>query len=345
MTRGARIAAATAAAMLLAALLWTATWFVVARLAEAGAQGWIEQERAAGARVSHRRLGVEGFPLRWTLVAEDYAIARPAPRPQSATGPRIEATISPLDLSRVVLRFPGRHRLEHGEFALELEAARPDAVLALRADGRVAGIREELGEATLRWPGAPGAARAARIVVDLHEIDPPDPATRAFLRFALALTDLAPPAGARPPFDRPLQGGEIELRVRGERAAAGTQAARIEAWRVSGGVVEMPRLRLDWSPVAMAGEGTATLDALNRPEAAMTLRIAGVPELLQALSRAGLVARQQATMLGALAAGMARTDPASGRQEVAVPVTAQNGRLMLGGIPVMALQPLELGPR
>ncbi|MFM8990369.1 MAG: DUF2125 domain-containing protein, partial [Alphaproteobacteria bacterium] len=63
MTRGARIAAATAAAMLLAALLWTATWFVVARLAEAGAPGWIEQERAAGARVSHRRLGVEGFPL------------------------------------------------------------------------------------------------------------------------------------------------------------------------------------------------------------------------------------------------------------------------------------------
>ncbi|MFZ9449742.1 MAG: DUF2125 domain-containing protein, partial [Alphaproteobacteria bacterium] len=236
-------------------------------------------------------------------------------------------------------------RLERDGLAREGEAARPDAVLALRGDGRFAGIRAELGDVSLRVPGAAGAARAARIVVDIREIDPPDPATRSFLALSLSVAELVPPPGTRAPFDRALRGGEIELSLRGERARTGTQAARIAAWRDSGGVLEMPRLRLDWPPVMVSGDGTATLDARNRPEAALSLRIAGVPDLLQALSRAGLLPLQQAAMLGALASGMARTDPATGRAEVAVPVTAQNGRLSLAGIPVMRLQPLEFGPR
>jgi hypothetical protein len=346
MSRSARIALLAApAALLAAALLWIAGWFAVAHLVEAQALGWMEQERAAGTRISHRRLAVEGFPLRWTLVAEGYAIARDAPQPQSASGPRLEAGIVPWDLSRVPLRFPGLHRLERDGLALEVEAARPEATLSLRAGGGVAGIRAELGDVSLRVPGAAGAARAARIVVDIREIDPPDPATRSFLALSLSVAELVPPPGTRAPFDRALRGGEIELSLRGERARTGTQAARIAAWRDSGGVLEMPRLRLDWPPVMVSGDGTATLDARNRPEAALSLRIAGVPDLLQALSRAGLLPLQQAAMLGALASGMARTDPATGRAEVAVPVTAQNGRLSLAGIPVMRLQPLEFGPR
>ncbi len=345
MNRATRLARAGAVALAAMALLWAAAWFAVARLVEGGAQAWIDQERAAGARIAHRRLAVEGFPLRWTLVAEDYAIARDAPQPQSASGARLEAGIEPWDLSRVKLRLPGAHRLERDGLALEVEAARPDAMLALRADGRFAGIRADLGDVSLRAPGAAGAARAARIVVDIREIDPPDPATRAFLALSLSVAELVPPPGMRAPFDRALRSGEIELALRGERARSGTQAARIAAWRDSGGVLEMPRLRIDWPPVTIAGDGTATLDARNRPEAALSLRIAGLPDLLQALSRAGLMPLQQAAMLGALASGMARTDPATGRAEVTVPVTAQNGRLSLAGIPVMRLQPLELGPR
>ena len=345
MNRATRLARAGAVALAAMALLWAGAWFAVARLVEGGAQAWIDQERAAGARIAHRRLAVEGFPLRWTLVAEDYAIARDAPQPQSASGARLEAGIEPWDLSRVKLRLPGAHRLERDGLALEVEAARPDAMLALRADGRFAGIRADLGDVSLRAPGAAGAARAARIVVDIREIDPPDPATRAFLALSLSVAELVPPPGTRAPFDRALRSGEVELALRGDRAPTGTQAARIAAWRDSGGVLEMPRLRIDWPPVTIAGDGTATLDARNRPEAALSLRIAGLPDLLQALSRAGLMPLQQAAMLGALASGMARTDPATGRAEVAVPVTAQNGRLSLAGIPVMRLQPLEFGPR
>lgn len=345
MNRATRLARAGAVALAAMALLWAGAWFAVARLVEGGAQAWIDQERAAGARIAHRRLAVEGFPLRWTLVAEDYAIARDAPQPQSASGARLEAGIEPWDLSRVKLRLPGAHRLERDGLALEVEAARPDAMLALRADGRFAGIRADLGDVSLRAPGAAGAARAARIMLDIREIDPPDPATRAFLALSLSVAELVPPPGTRAPFDRALRSGEVELALRGERAPTGTQAARIAAWRDSGGVLEMPRLRIDWPPVTIAGDGTATLDARNRPEAALSLRIAGLPDLLQALSRAGLMPLQQAAMLGALASGMARTDPATGRAEVTVPVTAQNGRLSLAGIPVMRLQPLDLGPR
>ena len=345
MNRATRLARAGAVALAAMALLWAAAWFAVARLVEGGAQAWIDQERAAGARIAHRRLAVEGFPLRWTLVAEDYAIARDAPQPQSASGARLEAGVVPWDLSRVKLRLPGAHRLERDGLALEVEAARPDAMLALRADGRFAGIRADLGDVSLRAPGAAGAARAARIVVDIREIDPPDPATRAFLALSLSVAELVPPPGTRAPFDRALRSGEVELALRGERAPTGTQAARIAAWRDSGGVLEMPRLRIDWPPVTIAGDGTATLDARNRPEAALSLRIAGLPDLLQALSRAGLMPLQQSAMIGALASGMARTTPATGRAEVTVPVTAKNGRLSLAGIPVMRLQPLDLGPR
>ena len=202
MSRRARIALAAALGLAAAALLCAAAWFAIAHAIEARAVAWIGEERAAGTRITHRRLAVEGFPSHWTLVAEDYAIARDAPQARSASGPRLEATILPWSLARVPLRAPGVHRLEHDGLALEVEAAHPEATLALRADGRIGELRAELGDVVLRATGMPGAARATRIAFVARDIDPPDRATRDIFLLSLSISDLAPPPGTRPPFDR-----------------------------------------------------------------------------------------------------------------------------------------------
>lgn len=348
MDRRLRLAVVAIAAVL---VLWGGGWFVVAKIVESRAADWIERERALGNRLVYRDLGVEGFPFAWRLVANEYEIGRETPVAQVLSGARLEATLMPWDLSDVPLRFPGKHRYERRDStnvtAIELEAARPEARMRLHPNGRIREIDVDLGDATARAPGAvdADAARAKRLRIVAKEIDPVDPKSREFFNVAIALEEMVPPAAWQAPFNRPLKSGEAVIGVRGERVRNPNAAEQLIAWRNAGGVVELYRLRLDWSPLMISGDGTGGLDAQNRPEAALSMRVAGYGELLEALVQARQIGARQAAMFTTLLTGMAKDDPATGRKEVRIPITAQNGRLAVAGIPLMALPPIQMPAR
>jgi hypothetical protein len=348
MDRRLRLALGALAALL---ALWSGGWFVVARIVESRATDWIERERALGNRLVYRDLGVEGFPFAWRLVANQYEIGRETPMAQVLSGARLEAQLTPWNLSDVPMRFPGKHRYERRDStrvtAIELEAARPEARMRLHPNGRIREIDVDLGDVTARAPGAVDteAARAARVRLVAKEIDPVDPNSREFFSIAIALDEMVPPTSWQPPFNRPLKSGEAVIGVRGERVRNPNAAEQLIAWRNSGGVVELYRLQLDWAPLMISGDGTGGLDAQNRPEAALSMRVAGYAELLDALVQSRQIGARQAQMFAALLGGMARNDPATGRREVRIPITAQNGRLTVAGFPLIALPPIQLPTR
>jgi hypothetical protein len=332
-------------------LLWGGGWFVVAKLVEDRVVAWIERERALGNRLVYRDLQVEGFPFGWRLVASQYEIGRDLPTTQVIAGARLEATLTPWDLTDVPMRLPGKHRYERREAtsvtALELEAGRPDLRLRLHPGGRIAEIDVDLGDATARPPGAADAeaVRARRVRVTARAIDPADPGSREFFNVSISLDEVTPPASWQAPFNRPLRSGDAVIGVRGERVRNPNAAEQLLAWRNSGGVVELHRLQLDWAPLFVTGDGTGGLDRQNRPEAAFALRIAGYEQVLDGLVQTGQLGARQAALFTSLLAGMAKQDPATGRREVRIPITAQNGRLAVAGIPMMTLPPIPLPAR
>lgn len=348
MDRRLRIALAALAGLL---VLWGGGWFVVAKIVEGRVVDWIERERALGNRLVYRDLQVDGFPFGWRLAATEYEIGRELPVKQVISGARLEATLTPWDLTDVPMRLPGKHRYERREAtnvtAIELEAARPDARMRLHPGGRIREIDVDLGDATARAPGAgdADAMRARRVRVTLKELDPVDPKSREFFSVAMALDEMTPPSTWQAPFNRPLKSGEAVIGVRGERVRNPNAAEQLLAWRNSGGVVELYKLQLDWAPLFITGDGTGGLDQQNRPEAAFALRVAGYEQLLDGLVQAGQLGARQAAVFASLLTSMARQDPATGRREVRIPITAQNGRLAVAGIPMMSLPPVPLPAR
>jgi hypothetical protein len=332
------------------AAAWSGAWFLVAGTIESRVRGWAEAERAQGTRVVFGGLAVDGFPTRWRLVATDYEIAREGPAPHVFGGARFEALIVPWDLAAVPLRLPGPQRLERRAagsaqgYALRIEAERPDAVLRLAPDGRARALDVDFGGITATLPEIQGAVTASRLRFAVAETDPPAKDTREFLTLGFGIEDLVLPRDVVQPFASTIRAARLDLALRGERAARGTPAERVAAWRESGGVLEVLRLELDWAPLRVDGDGTMALDARNRPQAALALRIAGHQDLLDILVRTRRLAAPQAAIFRGLAAGMSRPNPATGRAEIVVPVTAQDGRLSIAGFPVTALPPIPLSP-
>jgi Ca2+-binding EF-hand superfamily protein len=189
------------------AAAWSGAWFLVAGMIETRVGGWAEAQRAQGTRVAFGGLAVDGFPMRWRLVATDYEIAREGPAPHVLRGARFEALIVPWDLATVPLRVPGPQRLERRgaggaqDYALRIEAERPDAVLRLAPDGRARAIDLDFGGVTASVPKIPFLVTAARLRVAVAETDPPDPRTREFLTLAFDAEDLVLPHAVALPLE------------------------------------------------------------------------------------------------------------------------------------------------
>lgn len=117
------------------------------------------------------------------------------------------------------------------------------------------------------------------------------------------------------------------------------------AWRDGGGAIELGHAAIGWGPVDVEGDGRFTLDPLLQPAATGQARIAGGSEALDALSAAGLLAPRAAqaarAVLGLLPADAIPVGPGQ-RRAVRVPITLANGRISLGGFPVLRLAPWTL---
>ncbi len=117
------------------------------------------------------------------------------------------------------------------------------------------------------------------------------------------------------------------------------------AWRDGGGAVRLDRAAIGWGPVDAEGEGRFTLDPLLQPAATGQARIAGGSEALDTMAAAGLLAPRAAqaarAVLGLLPTDAAPVGPGQ-RPAIRVPITLADGRVSLGGFPVLRVRPWTL---
>lgn len=323
----------------LSAAGWTVAWQVVALRVQATLEAWIDQRRALGDRIEHGPMTIGGYPLAVAVTLKQVHWAREdGPTLLTAAAPELVASTAvwhPMTLT--VRPTTGARASAAGTWGvLTGDAERAEAVVAL---GRRAPERIDLTLRNLDLTG-PGGARLARIETVAASIDPAparDPnavagAVPATLAVTAHATGVRPVGAEQLPFDGPAAVA-ITAALRGAvDPTAGLPG--LVTWRDAGGVIDVHRLSVSWSPVDLVGDGTFALDAALRPEGAGVAEIQGVAETLDRLVAQGRMKPGQAALLKLAAIAASEPAESGSGQRLKAPVTVQDGTVRLGQIPV-----------
>jgi hypothetical protein len=321
-------------------------WFVVAASIRSEYQRWVEARRADGLTVAQESFDIQGFPSIWRVVLRRPNVVGRGPVAWRWQGETIEVAYIPWSHEGVRLRVPGEQRLtiwggERME-TIRLRPERSEGSMVLDSAGRPTRLDLFLGAVEVVHEADDLTFRIVRVhsAVTLNRTPDADYRTPTFgLKLQFDFVALPPSlAGYLGPA---IAEAGIDLTFKG-RLQSGPLAAAVDAWRDSGGTIEIERFVLRWGAFNGDGSGTFALDDLNRPLAAFTARLRGYNEVLDVLVREGQVTPRNAA--GAkVALNLLGRMSRSGEESVAtVPLTAQDGRLFAAGVPLLRLDPLKL---
>ncbi|MSP47823.1 MAG: DUF2125 domain-containing protein [Alphaproteobacteria bacterium] len=317
-----RLAIATVASI---SLIFVA-WLILARQIEERVLAWAEMRRAEGYTVAWQTLDVAGFPLSFELAFTAPRIAKDGWTAEAAI---LSATLLPWRPDKIDLATP---RLAVAGPGASGTLDRATASL-LTEGGRATRLTVDGIAATGRLPTEDlGRAARARLVIDRFAPTTTDWQTESLtgkvtLWRAEAAQRFVSQLLFAEPFDLDLEGA-----IKGPiRDLAG--------WRDAGGTAEVTRLVLAWGPLKLDGNATLSLDRQMRPLGAGTAKVQGLNPVLDRLVAKGQVKAQDAS-IAKLVLGLMAQPTAAGGSEVTVPVTAQDGKLFLGPVPVATLRPL-----
>ena len=329
------------------AALYGAGWFYLAGRFSEAVGTFLDAQRAQGLDIARAGMAKGGFPLRL-----EARLAAPSVRFAAAgkkwvwTPARAVFSAAPWALDRVTLDLAGGHAL-----------AAADAADARRWMARA----DELAlETTLRGAVASGFVLVGRGIAAANssaadedfavarlngrwrraEVPPVDHLGES-QSFEIAAGGVRIPARARLPLGPEIARFKIAGRVLGELLSLnpGMGPGALGSWRDGGGTVELAGLDARYGALVLAGEGTVALDGELQPIAALTARIEGFSETIDALRERGAMPKRDAATAKLILAALA-TRAADGRLRLAVPVTLQDGTLFAGPVAILRVPPI-----
>jgi len=307
------------------ALLATAAgaWHLLARRLETQVSLWADARRAEGFELSWSDHGVGGFPFRFRL---DFSDARIARQDWVATAPRLSAALRPWRPDSIDLLAPRLDAGGPGRMGVSLDTVSGKLTLA---GGRITALVLDSGAVIARG-GGEEAGRAASAHLLLDRFAPDVDWHSESLGGQVRLVQVMPARrfAGQALFDRP-----FDLSLTG---AVKGPVHDLVRWRDGGGTLDLTALALDWGPLHLDGNATLALDGQMRPLGAGTTRLRGLEPTMDQLAARGLVRPNDAST-AKVVLGMLARPAAEGGTEVTVPITAQDGRLFLGPVPILTL--------
>jgi hypothetical protein len=322
------------------AAAWCGFWLYAAREIEARLAAWAAAQRAQGLTAEYGSVTVSGFPLAWHTRIAAPVMAGAGPTRWEWRGEEMAAEIRPWALRDIPVTFRGLHHVAGGTGSLAetlaIRAARPDGRILLAADGRLASLALDLGEAQIQRLPDPAIATAQRVrfMLSPHRVPQADHHTDV-LDLLLNIETLTVPEPPRYALGPTVAAVLLDASFKGP-LPQGLLAESVAAWRDAGGVIEVNRLALRWGPLDGDGDGALALDAQNRPLGAFAMRIRGYTETVDALAAAGQMRPRDAGALK-IALNLFARQNGSGPRELSVPITAQDGKLVVAGFSLFAL--------
>lgn len=331
--------AALAFVVLLAAA-FAVYWIWAADRLETAIAEWTEEQRRRGYEIAYQGPVIEGFPVKLAVGFTEPQVA--APDRWRWAGPPVQGEAWLWRPLTITGSFPGRHKivraLEGVPVEVDAEAAQADAEVTLRIDGQVERAEAALADITLE-DSVVGRISAQSVAARLGPRQAASGQSLARLPLAGTVTGLVLPEVVRTPLGRDLPLVRVEATLEGD-IPSGDPREGLTRWRDAGGKLELHQVELQWGPLELSGEGTLSLDRGMRPLGAFTARIAGLTETLDALAAAGLIEPQQSFAIELALMALAGQRDAQGRKIVSLPITLQAGRLYLGPVPLLRLDPV-----
>jgi hypothetical protein len=330
------------------AVAFTAYWYVTAANLRDGTVRWFAERRAEGMEAAYERLTLAGFPgsIRVEVAAPQLA-ARLDPRPWHWRSDAAALQVRPWNLRRARLEIAGmtevgfvaagaarRYAGDAGAFALEL---------AWFGDGRpraFAAAIDGLGlDAVPKRDGATSDRIAAgQLRFDGKDFDVGTGAGYHEATFAVSGTGnaLSLPAFLASPLGQTIAELAITARLFGPLRLDDVEAGLAE-WRDGGGTVEIDSFEARHGPLHVRANGTLALDAALQPVGAVTAKIAGFFETIDAFQRANLLRSRNAAMAKVVLGALAKRSVDGGPPTLSIPVTIQDGKIFAGPVTLAEL--------
>ncbi len=316
-------------------------WYYAKGEVTAGIAQWRDDWRALGGTADFADPPVSGFPLQLSARFTQPLLA--LSDGQTWRGPPLVTASAWLwDLETIRFQAPGHQELEVPGGELALDTADLDGSIGF-AGGLPNRITLKLtqGRLTNRDSGQQLSAE------ELSFAAGPFTSTERGMHYAIDL-DLGLSGVPLPPgtaLVAELLGPRLERlhlvgTLRGPLAPQAAPRAAAALWRDGGGVLDLTTIDLVWGDLTLKGSGTLALDEAFRPLGAFSFESAGLLQLVERMDAAGLLDPSAVPAIKTALKALASGQDAEGRDLVTLPITAQEGTLYLGLLPLGPLRPL-----
>lgn len=208
--------------------------------------------------------------------------------------------------------------------------------LDLGSNDQIRGITLTFKNATAQPVGGAPPLQIADLVLTADRlplpVSPPADSHTATYKMALTLSDTVVPQEMAPSIGPMIRQMELSGRLLGP-VGEGSLREQLTKWRDDGGVAEIDRFYIDWSPLKLAATGTLALDDRMQPVGALSSQIQGFFETVDTLYQARIMRARDATLARVVLGTMAENK--GGVPTLTTPVSLQSGKLILGPVTVM----------
>ncbi len=327
-------------------LIYSGVWFYLAMGARESVTQWIEEQRTRGFAVRYDSLEATGFPSSIRLELENPGFGAPEARiPWGWEGAHLRLIFKPWDFDYISAITSGSQMLA---FPLNGGTAMFDgAVGNVWVDVRLSGgypsnTRIRLKGVDLKQEkSSVGKIRitAADFVIDRSEATLADHRSPSWFLEGSADSISLPWFNASPLGDE-VKNLTIDGRLMGN-LEAGPLIESLENWRDSGGTVELKKINVQNGPLKISADGTLALDGLLQPIGALTARIEGFFQTVDALQRLGLVKPRDAVTAKMVLGVLARKPEGGGPARLNLALTLQERRLYAGPVGLMEIPEVQ----
>lgn len=315
--------------ILVAALGWSAYWFIGAAAAKSGLGTWFAARQSEGWQAEVSDISVRGFPNRFDTTFTQLALADPD------TGVAWQAPFFQLFTlsyrpNHVIAVWPHEQTIAFPDQTVDVTSQDMKASLVLGADTSLPLERANLAikaidvQSSAKWRLA-----AKTLNLALHK----QPERENTYRFALTATALAPPIAYNLPSEHALP--ETLKTVQGDLLAgfdAPWDRHALEDARPQPTWIEVKSVQIEWGELALEAAGKVAIDNAGYPTGNITIRATNWREILSVVRASGQVS---ASLLDAVEKGLELLAGLSGNPgTLDIPLGFGGGAIKIGPIPI-----------
>lgn len=315
-------------------------WAHLADQVAAQAEAWIEGQRRLGREASYESRRIRGFPYRLSITFSKAKLSDPRqPLAPQLEAEEITAHLQLWQREHIIFDLPGKQSVTWRDGAAErratLTAERFRASLVVDGAGNWLRSAADLSKPRLQGP-ADGALRgdwaAEKLLLHARRAANVPPG----LDLAMQVNQASLPPQADKPFGRAVHSLRLTGNLRGGFYGT-TPEDLLASWRDAGGVIDFTTIALTWGDFSLSGTGTLAIDRDFRPLGAMSGTVNKAVEVIDILAADGLISEATASSAKKLALDQDEHADNRGQSLRPLTLTAQNGQLSYGAIPLLSL--------